>query len=343
MLSIPFSAVCLLAGAATPETPADDLVAHWVFTEEHYEDGAFRPLEGDWPLSLAEPTFVGEGDRQALLLSLAPQLMLVGKAMDPARLPTRTCTIEAWISMDTAPKWGGIFSSIEDNGSEETGLLLGSRGKNFAFAVSSTGADDGDGTLTYLTASVAFQPGRWYHVVGTYDGKTQRIFVNGEASGESLVQSGPLLYSKHHTVAVGAYKDTNEDYRLSGALHEVALYDEALKLPEIQRRYRKLKASCPLPLAAPLTICPYPVLRRCPSCSPPLEVLSNGAWSGSCWSSTAMVHGATPRAATVTAPPASLSTRSSSAACSRITQPSCVGCSSCARVTPPRSTRRGFS
>jgi len=247
MFPIPFSVVCLIAGAATSETPADDLVAHWVFTEEHYEDGAFRPLEGDWPLALAEPTFVGEGNRQALLLPLSPQLMLVGEALDPAPFPTRTCTIEAWVSMDTAPDWGGIFSSIEDNGSEETGLLLGSRGKNFAFAVSSTGADDGDGTLTYLTASVPFQPGRWYHVVGTYDGKTQRIFVNGEVSGESFVQSGPLLYSERHTVTVGAYKDTNEDYRLNGALHEVALYDEALKLPEIQRRYRKLKGKLPAP------------------------------------------------------------------------------------------------
>ncbi|MDE0914951.1 MAG: discoidin domain-containing protein, partial [Planctomycetota bacterium] len=32
-----------------------------------------------------------------------------------------------------------------------------------------------------------------------------------------------------------------------GALHEVALYDEALKLPEIQRRYRKLKGKLPVP------------------------------------------------------------------------------------------------
>ena len=103
---------------------------------------------------------------------------------------------------DTVAEWGGIFSSIEDNGSAETGLLLGSRGQHFAFAVASTGADDGDGALTYLSSSVTFQPGRWYHVVGTYDGKTQRIFVNGEASGESLVQSGPLLYSKHHTVVM---------------------------------------------------------------------------------------------------------------------------------------------
>lgn len=247
MFPISFSAACLLVGTATSETPADDRVAHWVFTEDHYGDGAFRPLEGAWSLALDEPTFVGEGDRQALLLPLSPQLMLAGEAVDPALLPARTCTIEAWIAMDTAPKWGGIFCSIEDNGSEETGLLLGSRDRNFAFAVASTGADDGDGTLTYLTASVPFQPGRWYHVVGTYDGKTQRIFVNGEAAGESLVQSGPLLYSERHTVAVASYKDINEDYRLSGALHEVALYDKALRLPEIQRRYRKLKGKLPSP------------------------------------------------------------------------------------------------
>jgi hypothetical protein len=192
--------------------------------------------------------------------------MLAGAAMDPALLPTRTCTIEAWVSMDTAPEWGGIFSSIEDNGSAETGLLLGSRRKNFAFAVASTGADDGDGTLTYLTASVPFQPGRWYHVVGTYDGKTQRIFVNGEASGESFVQSGPLLYSDRHTVAVGAYKDTNEDYRLSGALHEVALYDKALRLPEIQRRYRKLKGKLPSPTSGTFNELPE-------SSAPPLSEL----------------------------------------------------------------------
>ncbi|MDP6738498.1 MAG: discoidin domain-containing protein [Planctomycetota bacterium] len=247
MFPITLSAVCLLVGTAASETPSDDRVAHWVFTEDQYEDGAFRPLEGDWSLALAEPTFVGEGNRQALLLPLSPQLMLAGEAVDPALLPARTCTIEAWIAMDTVPKWGGIFCSIEDNGSEETGLLLGSRDRNFAFAVASTGADDGDGTLTYLTASVPFQPGRWYHVVGTYDGKTQRIFVNGEAAGESLVQSGPLLYSERHTVAVAAYKDINEDYRLSGALHEVALYGKALRLPEIQRRYRKLKGKLPSP------------------------------------------------------------------------------------------------
>ncbi|MCP3915324.1 MAG: hypothetical protein GY711_07195 [bacterium] len=227
----------------------DTLIARWLFTAEQHADGTFLPVAGEWPLPRVEPRFVGEGAGQSLLLPLQPSLMAVEQPVEAAALPSDELSIEAWVALDTHLEWGGIFSAIEDNGGAETGVLLGTRGRFFTFAVSSQGTGDPDGLLTYLLSREAIQPGRWYHVVGTYDGKSQKIYVDGELSAESDVQTGAVLYSSTQTVAVCAYKDSNEDYRLSGAVHEVALHDRALSKRGIQRSYKKMAGKLPAPEA----------------------------------------------------------------------------------------------
>ncbi|MDP6538338.1 MAG: hypothetical protein QF903_04380 [Planctomycetota bacterium] len=242
--------IALVVGARQPDPGggADRrVVAHWTFTAEHHADGAFQPVAGGWALPASEPAFLGEGDAQVLLLPLAPGLMAVGEPVAAESLPREDFSVEAWVALDTQPAWGGIFSAIEDNGSAETGLLLGSRNNRFCVAVASEGTDDADGLLTYLTSATTFALGRWYHVVGTYDGARLRLFVDGELQGESSAQSGAVRYSPTHTVAVAAYKDRNEDYRLSGALREVVLLDEALHPKEVRRRYRALADDLPEP------------------------------------------------------------------------------------------------
>lgn len=172
-------AAWLCLSSASAETNTADAIARWIFSAEHHTDGAFQPIEGGWPLAHAEPRFIGEGETQSLLLPLQPQLISVADPVEANELPGKKCSIEAWVAMDTHPTWGGIFSAIEDNGGAETGIFLGSRQRCFAFGLSSKGTGDHDGQLTYLTADGAIQRGRWYHVVGTYDGKTQRLYVIG--------------------------------------------------------------------------------------------------------------------------------------------------------------------
>jgi hypothetical protein len=245
-------------GAATGEAGDPRVVAHWIFSAEHHAEGAFQPIAGDWALAAPDPTFLGEGDGQSLLLPLAPNLMAVGAPVAAEALPLEGLSIEAWVALDTQPSWGGIFSALEDNGSAESGILLGSRGRHFCVALASEGTGDADGLMTYLESSSTFVTGRWYHVVGTYDGEHQRLFVNGELAGESAVQSGAVRYSPTHTVAVAAYKDRNEDFRLSGALHEVALLDEALRPSEIRRRFRRRAGDLPPPTGDTFNTFPEP-------------------------------------------------------------------------------------
>ncbi|MDP6930625.1 MAG: hypothetical protein QF412_13090, partial [Planctomycetota bacterium] len=142
-----------------------------------------------------------------------------------------------------AMAWGGIVSCLEDNGSYERGWLLGFRQQSFCFALSTQGA----GRLTYLTAPMTFRPGRWYHLVGVYDGKSQRLYVNGQLVKEASEQSGAILYHPTHRFAVGAYKDENEDFRMHGAIHEVLIHEQALSSKVIAKRYKDRRGILPEP------------------------------------------------------------------------------------------------
>jgi hypothetical protein len=232
--------LALLFTFTAPERESG-VVAHWVYSAEHYSGGAFQPLKGEWAMPFASPTFIGEGASESLLLPPGAPLMAAGGKLPASALPKEEITVEAWVAMDSYITWGGIFSAMEDNGAHERGVLLGSRDRSFCLAV----ASEGKQSLTYLSARKTFKLGTWYHVVGTYDGEVMRLYENGELVAESQEQSGAILYEDQHTLATCSYKDQNENYRIVGAVHEVKLYDDALKSGDIERRYKKLAGKLP--------------------------------------------------------------------------------------------------
>jgi hypothetical protein len=234
------SVLCALSCPAPIEGKVD-ILAHWVFDQAHYADGAFTPLKGEWAMPYASPAFVGEGGTQSLLLPPGAPLMAARSKLSASALPKEEITVEAWVAIDRYVKWGGIFCALEDNGAHERGFLLGSRDRAFCIGV----ASEGKQSLTYLTSKKTFKLGAWYHVVGTYDGETMRLYENGELVAESAAQSGPILYDDQHTLATCSYKDKDENYRLIGAVHEVKLYEDVLKAADIERRYKKLAGKLP--------------------------------------------------------------------------------------------------
>jgi len=239
---------CALSSPAFSEREAAGEIAHWVFDQAHHTHGAFTPLKGDWNAPTLFPAFAGEPPYQALLLPPGRMEILIDPALSSSSLPKEDICVEAWVVMDTNMAWGGIFSALEDNGSHERGVLLGTRDRNFCFAV----ASEGKGSLTYLASTKPYKKGVWYHVVGTYDGELMRLYQNGELVAESAEQTGPILYQNTHSLALCSYKDENESYPIVGAIHEVTLYDKALKLADIKRRYKHLEGK--LPKAAGSTI-----------------------------------------------------------------------------------------
>ena len=154
-------------------------------------------------------------------------------------LPTEAITLEAWVAIDMATRWGGILGAIQDNANAETGVLLGYEGDRPTFALASTGIDDEDGMITYLQADRTWTEGKWHHLVGTYDGSVMRIYIDGELAGESREQSGPIRYAGDEPLAVGGYLDRNEDHGLDGRIKEVSIISRAIGEDEVQRRFAR--------------------------------------------------------------------------------------------------------
>lgn len=154
-------------------------------------------------------------------------------------LPVEALSIEAWVCLRSTQQDGAIIGVFQDNGSFEKGFLLGFDRQRFNFAVSTVGADDGDGVLTYMPAAEPLELNRWHYVVGTYDGKTMRLYVDGKLSAESDKQSGKLNYPPRAAAVVGAYLDDNEQNPMDGLVHRVRLYDRVLTPAEITARSMK--------------------------------------------------------------------------------------------------------
>ncbi len=233
------SEVALHSKTKTPATnlqPIEDkrLIGHWAFQKAAASQQTINALHGkDLSLSLA-PHFSRVGDYQALELDGSKQSAMVSPEFQKVPHPKTAFTAEVWVRVDQVQNWGSFIGMIQDNGSFERGWLLGHKKNRFCVAVSSK---DGPQRLTYLTADRDYETEQWHHVVGTYDGETMRLYVDGVLSAESKEQSGDIVYPDRAFFEIGAYHDKDEYFRMRGALHEVRLYNQSLAAEEILKHY----------------------------------------------------------------------------------------------------------
>jgi len=162
--------------------------------------------------------------------------------MDKIAMPTKVLSASAWVAIERPHRWGGLIGCIQDDGNAERGFILGYEGEHFSFGLSTSGADDGDGRLTYLRGGTPFVPGRWHHVAATFDGSRMRLYVDGQLDAESTDQSGQVIYDPAAPFVIGSYRDSNEDYVLDGRLLSVRLEQEAWTAKAVRSAFQKQAA-----------------------------------------------------------------------------------------------------
>jgi outer membrane protein assembly factor BamB len=229
-------APCAAMARAEEPTP----LHRWIFDAVHVQGQQVTPASGGF-----EGQIVGD----VKLLDVPPAIQFDGRSnhiftpveIADSRLPTRDCSVEVWVTIDHLQEWGGIVGAIQDNGEFERGWLLGYRNASFCLAVASVDKK----RLTYLTAKEDFVLGAWYHLVGTYDGTTMRLFVDGKLVTTSTEQSGDILYPPKTWFEMGAYRDDDELYPMSGKLAEVSIYDRAVSVEEVKQRFETDKHRFP--------------------------------------------------------------------------------------------------
>ena len=84
-------------------------------------------------------------------------------------------------------------------------------------------------------------PGHAYHVVGTYDGTTQRLYVNGSQVASSAF-SGAMSVNTN-PVVVGSWDTASEFF--NGTVDDVAVYAKTLSGAQITNHFTKGAGSAP--------------------------------------------------------------------------------------------------
>jgi concanavalin A-like lectin/glucanase superfamily protein len=140
-------------------------------------------------------------------------------------------SVEAWVNPTAGSENGGIFEKTV-GGRTNTQYLLFLEGGAIKFRGRLAGRS---GTNTATGPALA--AGTWSHVVGTFDGATLRLYVNGAlvaSAGSSALASGS---GAAFIGRLGAEGGSPSIYPFSGALDDVAVYNTALSPARVLAHY----------------------------------------------------------------------------------------------------------
>ena len=79
----------------------------------------------------------------------------------------------------------------------------------------------------------------WTHIIGTYDGEIQKMFVNTTQQSTTNSINGTLNISG--TLIINIARQTSASALFNGKIAMVKLYNRALTTSEIQQNYNALK------------------------------------------------------------------------------------------------------
>jgi hypothetical protein len=140
-------------------------------------------------------------------------------------------TVSAWIKKDTASHWNTIISrEIGSGWSEYIGLAVHQNKALFSV--------DPDGkNYQNVKADETLLPDVWYHLAGTFDNETYKLYINGKLIKIGACNSA-LHFSDQNPLLIGG-NSNNQNQSLvdcfKGTIDEVRIYKRALSLAEINQ------------------------------------------------------------------------------------------------------------
>jgi hypothetical protein len=220
-------------GGTGNETPAGSLIAYYKFDEAYgsvanNSGSAGNSINGTFGSGTSSPSWVALGKvNKALSFDGIADFIDVGTA--PSLNINNAITISAWIKQNA---WNNYPAIISKGYATAGGYSLHIRSDNTLWFE----LDEANGTRHfYNPTNTAFANSVWNHVVATYDGTIQRVFLNGVQIGTGLngtfaigTVTNPLLIGK-----LSGYGHFN------GLIDEVKIYNYALSSDEIKTDYNQ--------------------------------------------------------------------------------------------------------
>ena len=142
---------------------------------------------------------------------------------------TGEITMAAWINQDSWGTDGQWFDKNCHNGGEHSSYGIGAfqSGQNFNMFLGT-----GNSRPT-LSQPHGLDTKTWHHVVGTYDGSTMKIYIDGELAAEKA-EKFDFKGTNDQDLRIGCSKDRPNYTFENGSIDEAAVWRRALSEGEIQ-------------------------------------------------------------------------------------------------------------
>ena len=158
--------------------------------------------------------------------------------------PDSTITVEAWIK---ASAWG--INNYDNTILCKHSWSLGEQGyvlrcgNNGQLDFTVCGKDNTGASISWVSANsptASMTANTWFHVAGSYDGDSVRVFVNGVQKGATSLPTG-MIAGTAYPIRIGRLSDQGQSQTryFSGLIDEVRVWDRALTASEILSRYNK--------------------------------------------------------------------------------------------------------
>lgn len=144
----------------------------------------------------------------------------------PTSLKARNFTVEAWVKPNNT-NVQYIVSTQDRTTGNRLGYALW-RNNTTSFGIM---AGDGSAYGVSINGTTVIAPGKKYHVVGTYDGATLKLYVNGNLENSVPLTNHVSAASAHPGFTIGSRNGVTGD---NSNIQDVAVYTRALSQSEIQ-------------------------------------------------------------------------------------------------------------
>ena len=210
-----------------------NLVGYWTLNQSDLYSGTtvFQDMSGNGNNGTSANTPVYTSDQagtpnQAMDFDGSSNYVTIAGNSD---LRPENITISLWINVDDITDPHCIIMN-EDTYATKTGYTVFVQ-SNFIRL------DLGDGVDYQRTSqNIAGYDNEWLYIVFTYDGTTQKIYINGVIQADTETWSGGIQYNADQNVDIGA-TNTHRIYKYDGSLSDVAIYSSALTEDEVRQEY----------------------------------------------------------------------------------------------------------
>lgn len=158
------------------------------------------------------------------------------KVSDTASLDlAETGSIEVWIYAKSIPPFAGIVHKGDKSDFSDEAYSLQFWLNNQVALIVNNGNN-----YTMVTSKIPIELNTWYHVVGSWDSKGMRIYINGVENNST--QNTTVAQNSSGGLHIGSQTEDNYSKQwlnlpFDGIIDEVSIYDKAIGASEIKEHY----------------------------------------------------------------------------------------------------------